>query len=413
MGPSIVLDKSSLQTLSLAEIAALKRFYSVTLIPTLVIEILADLKKTSTGDRTPEEEVVQLANKLSQMDSAINIHHFELIVGSLLGRPVPMSRRPIVPAGKYVRAADGKIGVVFEETSEERAILRWQDGLFSDAEAAVAEQWRHATKSIDLEGFKNSYKATGSFRDCRNLEEIVTRIDEYLHHNDSQSELLKMILLEFGIEPRLASIIFMRWEGLPTRSVSSFAPYALYCFRANIVFYLGLALNLVGTRPTNRIDLEYTYYLPFCSVFSSKDKFHKLLIPFFLESDQKFVSGEDLKADLARLKDQRLTNTNSGPPKEESSSTYQAWKQSVPHWHPEIHLPKSDKPPKADPRIANELKELSDAQEITDPEILRHLNMGNVDFMIRKRTIRLDDPCMCHSGKKFRDCHWRPSMKPM
>jgi len=257
MGPSIILDKSSLQTLSAREILVLNKLYSVTIAPVLIIEILADLKKSDTGDRSPEEEVVQLASKLSQMGSAVNVHYRALIQGSLAGNSISMQRRPTVGSGKPVRAPDGKIGVVFEETPEELAILRWQDGLFNDAEHALAEQWRFSTKNIDLERFKKEYKASDNFSSSKNLEELFAQVNSDLHENDLNAELMKMILIEFGFDQQFASQVFMRWERIAQKSIQSFAPYALYCFKANLIFYLGLIKNLLGTRPTNRVDLEY------------------------------------------------------------------------------------------------------------------------------------------------------------
>lgn len=38
-------------------------------------------------------------------------------------------------------------------------------------------------------------------------------------------------------------------------------------------FYLGISNGLIASKPTNRIDLEYLLYLPFCKVFTSTDRF--------------------------------------------------------------------------------------------------------------------------------------------
>ncbi|MGC2330827.1 MAG: hypothetical protein WA581_05195 [Candidatus Acidiferrales bacterium] len=45
----------------------------------------------------------------------------------------------------------------------------------------------------------------------------------------------------------------------------------------------------------------YLYYLPFCSVFTSKDNFHAQIVPLFLAPEQTFVNGTELKEDLAKL----------------------------------------------------------------------------------------------------------------
>jgi len=54
-------------------------------------------------------------------------------------------------------------------------------------------------------------------------------------------------------------------------------------------------------RPSNKIDIAYLYYLPFCMVFTSRDKLHQKPAPLFLDDDQVFVHGDDLKVDLAKL----------------------------------------------------------------------------------------------------------------
>ncbi len=54
-------------------------------------------------------------------------------------------------------------------------------------------------------------------------------------------------------------------------------------------------------KPSHQIDLAYLYYLPFCTVFTSKDRFHEQIVPLFLDPFQTFVSGDDLKAERKRL----------------------------------------------------------------------------------------------------------------
>jgi hypothetical protein len=54
-------------------------------------------------------------------------------------------------------------------------------------------------------------------------------------------------------------------------------------------------------KSTHQVDLAYLYYLPFCIVFTSKDRFHAQIVPLFLDPFQTFVNGEDLKADLKKL----------------------------------------------------------------------------------------------------------------
>lgn len=91
-------------------------------------------------------------------------------------------------------------------------------------------------------------------------------------------------------------------------------------------------------KQSNRIDLDYIYYLPFCMVFCSGDKLHEKLAPVFLDSDQTFVTRDELKADLASIieywkvlsegeRTERSRELDSYPPEVESSFTHQMWKK--------------------------------------------------------------------------------------
>jgi len=60
---------------------------------------------------------------------------------------------------------------------------------------------------------------------------------------------------------------------------------------------------LRNVKESHQIDLAYLYYLPFCSVFTSTDRFHAQIVPLFLNPRQTFVNGIELKEDLKKLDD--------------------------------------------------------------------------------------------------------------
>ncbi|WP_041598299.1 hypothetical protein [Granulicella tundricola] len=106
----------------------------------------------------------------------------------------------------------------------------------------------------------------------------------------------------------------------------------------DLTFFLATAAGLVrdADRPSNKVDIAYLYYLPFCTVFTSKDRLHKNLAPLFLHSMQNFISGDEMKADLARLnarysalpketKLKGMMNFASEPPDDESFLTTRMW----------------------------------------------------------------------------------------
>ena len=96
--------------------------------------------------------------------------------------------------------------------------------------------------------------------------------------------------------------IYERWqaEGKPTLPV--FAPYAAHAMTVDLFFALAIAAGFIAKeRPSNKADIAYLYYLPFCMVFASMDKLHVRTVPLFLKSKQRFIWGAELKAELKRL----------------------------------------------------------------------------------------------------------------
>ena len=65
-----------------------------------------------------------------------------------------------------------------------------------------------------------------------------------------------------------------------------------------LFFHIALQANLVT--PHDRQDIGYLSYLPFSFLFVSSDKLHRQCAPPFLRTDQNFVWGPKLKADLAQ-----------------------------------------------------------------------------------------------------------------
>jgi hypothetical protein len=89
--------------------------------------------------------------------------------------------------------------------------------------------------------------------------------------------------------------------------LDDYAPYAAHVLRVEIFFQVALSASLISSaRPSNRVDMGYLYYLPFCQVFVSSDRLHGKCAPLFLRPDQDFVWGEELKEDLSRINDHYL-----------------------------------------------------------------------------------------------------------
>jgi hypothetical protein len=141
-GPQILLDKSALQALSIDEIKALEKHYSITVPPVLIDEIVADLEKVSK-DNKPEGTVASLANKIPYGCSYINVHFYSISCGNMLGKKVPMDGRAIIAEGKdFCGAAKSPL---LEDLN------KWSQQIFSKEDKAFADSHRKKLSELDLE----------------------------------------------------------------------------------------------------------------------------------------------------------------------------------------------------------------------------------------------------------------------
>ena len=67
-GPSLIFDKSSLESLNLDEAVLLDNFYSSVITPMFFVECLADLEKTIRSKSTPEQLVGSLADRTPECE---------------------------------------------------------------------------------------------------------------------------------------------------------------------------------------------------------------------------------------------------------------------------------------------------------------------------------------------------------
>jgi hypothetical protein len=166
MGPTIILDKSTLQSLSHEEIVCLGNYYLVNVAPVLISEILGDLKKDVEDENSiSKDKVITLTNKIHSRDLVINEYYLPILIGSLLGEKVKMDGRPTLGGARPVKTKEGKIGLVFEETPENKAMNRWRDGRFSEEEKVLSQRWRDSTRNVDLEKYVMSLSKQSYMRE--------------------------------------------------------------------------------------------------------------------------------------------------------------------------------------------------------------------------------------------------------
>ena len=414
MGPIIILDKSVLQTLSFIELDFLYRYFLINVSPVLIAEIQGDLSKSDKDGKPMTDLVTRLASKIPQITSAVNFHYRDLILNSLMGSDVPMDGRVPVFGGSLMRDGSDQLGAVIPETPEERAIQRWRDGNFSASERDDAAYWRETTRSFDYEPILESFAAMASdLPTSASVHDVQAYIDAVFAHPENQGEMLEMVLAEFPVGPSMDEKVRQRWAKAEFTYLKDFAPYAYYCLALTWKFYLGVAKKVIGARPTNFVDLEYIYYLPFSQVFTSSDKFHKAFVPLFLRPDQSFVWGDDLRGSLKAIasvweglseqdRPAWLRENGRYPPDDPNSVVTRLWREHC------RYRPRSEREPSAEEK-ARTLEMLRNRSASLRPAGIPVPGPGDplaeVEFIDRVRTVHADDPCPCRSGLKFSACH--------
>jgi hypothetical protein len=406
MGPILICDKSTLQGLSRAELNLLRRNYSLNIPPVLLMEILADLKK-ATDVTLSRIQVQKLADKLLPACCAVNVGYRDLVIAEIEGHEVRADGRPILRGGKAV-ASGGKTGVVFDQGPEEEALLRWQVGNFLEAEEFLADAWRCTSQGIDLEAMQRMLRSNYATRMIiSSLDEAAAVADNVLQ-SATPSHVLRWFLTDCEILPDSFHDALTRFDA--ENAMHARLPFTVRCMRLALIFHFGLAFGLISTRATNRIDLEYLYYVPFCNVFSSGDTLHQALLPFVLRADQVSVTRDVFKADLNGLaiwwsglteEEKGKERQRSGPPKYDQSITYQIWRKFMkPGWRDNVPL-KEKMSAEAEQKMMQHISELMKGAV---PAESMAGSLDDCDFAVRKHSVRLDGPCICGSHMTFREC---------
>lgn len=338
MGPVSLFDKSFLQSLSLDESVWFDAFFIPVICPILYVETLANLAKAPIK-RTAEAEVRIIAEKTPELSGSPCISHQQLATNNLLGDKVPMDGRIPRPGGRYVMSG-GEISINYGESPEMKAYGRWQNEQFFEVERHFAAGWRSALKDMDLTeiveglaGLGVDGKSCGSLRQAKELAQAV------VDGSSNPYERLGMAVRFFNLPRQYHSALIGRWKNLGQPTLSVFAPYAAHVLMVELFFHFSIAAKLISPkRPSNRTDIAYLFYLPFCMMFISNDKLHQRTANLFLRSDQEFVWGPDLKDDLKRLnihysalpseeRDQGILHISKHPPVEGGFLTTELWRQ--------------------------------------------------------------------------------------
>jgi hypothetical protein len=383
MGPILIFDKSFLESLTVDESVWLDNFFLTNIVPIFYVETLADLKKDGKKGkvpRTPEELVKELANKTPILDSCPNVHHHRLLVSELLGQEVDMSHhRPIIQGGEYFATPDGKTQVNFKQFPEAAALERWKRHEFLELERDLAKDWRQALTNLTFDSLIDEAKSiVPADVHFSSMEDVKRFVDGFV--KGKYNQLIHHAFTMLDVPEKARRPILKRWYSTRPMPFNEFAPYAAFVLKVNLFFYLCLDKTFIAPshkgKQTNIIDLSYLYYLPFCIVFVSNDRLHSRLVPLFMEDDQTFISGHELKEDLKKLNiyysklpdDVKRMGTMrfaTHPPTDEDTLIGRLYDEHLIPWRTNAKAKKEDlsKPIKTDKKLIEQLKRIQEEQK--------------------------------------------------
>lgn len=398
MGPTLIFDKSLLQSLNADEAMWLDQFFLSNITPIFFIETLADLEKETKNGKTAEELVGNIAHKTPDFSSRVNVHHSDLIAGELMGYgKVGMDRRPVISGGQPVKDGN-KVGLLFENSPEEDAFERWQKHDFLEIEKMYAKSWREMLSNINLEDKYLLFQKYFVDTKPKNLNDVKVLVNKILYSENTKYTLLFGLWL-VGIPEHSQKEVVSRWESIGSPDLTTFAPYFTYVYSVDLFFYLGIAADLIGRgRASHKIDLAYLYYLPFCHVFTSSDKLHKEIVPFFIKNDQNFIYGPDLKNDLKSIdehfselsdseKAQGVSSFAMFPPQDKNFIVCNLWdKYMAKDWRTLDLKPGPYPKSKASEGIMSEIEKMKNEKNFLDPRI--EIPSDDASSIVIKRMVR-------------------------
>lgn len=364
-----------MQRLSKDEARWLTHFFRCNITPVYLLEIMGDLAKSAKRG-TPESMVAALAAKTSSLGSLPNVLHTDLIDQEILGHPVEMRGVPIVGGAQSVSTATGKKGIFIDESPEEKALRRWQNGAFKRDEHEQASVYRQNAKSFDLQVFIRASKAarTKGKKFATSLIELLEAVDRLLDDPGAQYRTLSTALEMFDQPESSKRHVKKHWAAYGRPAIRHFLPYTHHCMRVFTLFGQGVGLGLIPQRPTNVIDLQYLFYLPFCMVFTSADNLHHDLVPLFITENQRYVKGDALQAALrelvtyygqheAELKATGMMGFARYPPLSHDTIVHQLYDDLMPRWRKNALAPQKKITPEESERMMTEMRPFMDAIE--------------------------------------------------
>ncbi|MGD1017137.1 MAG: hypothetical protein ABR863_11970 [Roseiarcus sp.] len=368
---SILIDKSVLQGLTAREAKWLLHHLRVNLPPVFFSEVLGDLKKekgfsTASG----EGDVKMMSGKVDSAFVFLNKDSQMLLRDELLGKRFEMDGRPVLDT-EEVRMADGTRGAFFDQTPMQRVLARWKEGNFEAMEHEFAQVWRSRLASIDLEKIVRLNSSVRN-KEVRTPADVRRLVDNALFRPDRNFANLSYWLEIIKAPETVKRGVLETWKRVGRPPAIKFAPYIAHIAKVRYFFYIAVAHQVITTRSSNQIDMEYFDYLPFARVFSSNDNLHTQVYPALAEDWQIFIPFAELKTALRELAEyydamapeqKRLGSMTYAdyPPIEMDNAITRAYDRFMPKWRIGANEPPPPRDPVADARLMEHLRSIENA----------------------------------------------------
>ena len=318
--PSLFMDKSFLESLRNDELQLLNQYYAVIHTVTLWQEIQRNTIE-DRGEKRPG--YISLTNKWNESEFPKQDHYLTMMKMELLGHTVILNRAHGIP---YL--------VPYDKGIQD---LNWAEGNLSEADKEKARELKRGSRirAIDVgtERFigmnKNLAHSLKNDLECLTkknvtLTDFISEITEKLKYhlsspNNDLSELpwafedtekfrrsgkqVPGTVPTFEILEQELDHIVRNWNYIKANIQTRF-PYTYHYLVVNAFLNIGIPHQKLRDQMSlkeddNLSDLQYLYYLPFCNVFVSSDRFHRAVVPAFLKDQQKFIWGFDLKKNIS------------------------------------------------------------------------------------------------------------------
>lgn len=302
MGPTILFDKSFIQSLSIDESVWFDYFFKTNICPIFYDETLRNLETEPYPEKSIEETISINLSKTPFLQIEASKHHNDLCVSNLLGFSVPMKGYTIPEEGKFI-LYDGMPFPIFEYSPTLESLERFRNKKYTFVEREYAKLIDFRIKKVNLDEFPEILENWDGFTTkCKDFEDAKVRATSFIE--SYQKPYLRIEILEQLIDiPDIdKKRIRERWVKLGSPTLTEFAPYAAFQLSIIIFFFLCLRDSLISTeRKSNLKDIVYLFYLPFCMIFISDDVVQSRIANVFLRNDQNIVKGSEMKASLKEI----------------------------------------------------------------------------------------------------------------